>query len=363
MLNCCNFQLGKMQQFELGKWLRNRYIGFLPEQYSERDIYIRSTDVDRTLMSAEVNLAGLYPPEGIQVWDPDLKWQPVPIHTIPENEDPVLATKKPCPKYDLLLKKLQNTEQFKNINHQLHDLYAYLTRYSGTTISSVEDVEFLYNTLFIETIYNYTLPNWTKPIFPEKLKPWAAFSFAVDCYTKDLARLKMGPLLNQIQEHFFNKTSTIKHRKTLTPKFWVYSAHDITIANILQSLGAFEYHSPPYTSTIVFELRSNSQGQFVNLYYKNTSVAREIVLEGCKFDCPLNEFVSLLKPITLNVKQWEKECKMSLLSYMPLDDVRYVFVLCGGVVVLLLLVAIVVIMQRRKSRDNVYLRLPDDVDA
>lgn len=352
-----------MQQFELGQWLRNRYEGFLPDQYSERDIYIRSTDVDRTLMSAEVNLAGLYPPEGNQVWDPELKWQPVPIHTMPENEDAILATKKPCPKYDLMLKNLQKTKYFKDIDHQLHDLYAYLTRYSGTTVSSVEEVEYLYNTLFIESVYNFTLPDWTKPVYPDKLKPWAAFSFAVDCYTKDLARLKMGPLLNQIIEHFYNKTSTIKRRKNLTPKFWVYSAHDITIANVLQSLGAFEYHSPPYTSTIMFELRSNSNGQFVNIFYKNSSTVQDIVLSGCSFNCALDDFVKLLKPITLNLKQWEKECKVTLLSYMPLEEVNYVFVLCGGVVVLLLLVAIVVVMQKRKDRENVYLRLPDDIEA
>lgn len=312
-------------------------------------------------MSAEANLAGLYPPEGNQIWDPDLKWQPVPIHTIPETEDPILAGKKPCPKYDMLLKALQKSQQFRDIDHKLHDLYAYLTRYSGTTISSLENLEYLYNTLFIESVYNFTLPDWTKPVFPDKMRPWAEFSFAVDCYTKNLAQLKVGPLLNQIQDHFFNKTITIKHHHTLTPKFWIYSGHDMTIANVLQSLGQFQYHCPPYTSAIIFELRSNSVGRFINIYYKNSSVPQEITLDGCSFDCPVDQFVNLLKPITLSVPQWKEECKISLLSYMPLDDMRYVFVLCGGVLVLLLLVGVVVMMQRQKSRENIYFRLPDDV--
>ena len=38
-------------------------------------------------MSAYCNLAGLYPPSGNQMWKPDLKWQPVPVHTRPKKED------------------------------------------------------------------------------------------------------------------------------------------------------------------------------------------------------------------------------------------------------------------------------------
>ncbi|XP_065172701.1 prostatic acid phosphatase-like, partial [Atheta coriaria] len=48
--------VGKEQHYEFGAWLRTRYNDFLPKDYSESDIYIRATDVDRTLMSAQANL-------------------------------------------------------------------------------------------------------------------------------------------------------------------------------------------------------------------------------------------------------------------------------------------------------------------
>ncbi|KAJ8957112.1 hypothetical protein NQ318_007327 [Aromia moschata] len=57
---------GKERQYQLGEWFRKRYSTFLPNEYSPKDIRVVSTDVDRTLMSAAANLAGLYPPHKIR---------------------------------------------------------------------------------------------------------------------------------------------------------------------------------------------------------------------------------------------------------------------------------------------------------
>ena len=40
-------------------------------------------------MSAECNLAGLFTPQGSQVWNDELPWQPVPVHTVPLESDHV----------------------------------------------------------------------------------------------------------------------------------------------------------------------------------------------------------------------------------------------------------------------------------
>jgi hypothetical protein len=52
-------------------------------------VYVRSTDFDRTLMSAEANLAGLFPPNEVQHFNPNISWQPIPVHTVPITEDRV----------------------------------------------------------------------------------------------------------------------------------------------------------------------------------------------------------------------------------------------------------------------------------
>ena len=40
-------------------------------------------------MSAVTNLAGLYPPKGGDIWDAQLPWQPIPVHTTPAEVDHV----------------------------------------------------------------------------------------------------------------------------------------------------------------------------------------------------------------------------------------------------------------------------------
>ena len=81
--------------------------------FSETDIHVRSTDVDRTLMSAMSNLAGLYPPKGNQIWNPNLLWQPIPVHTRPLADDNLLSSHAKCPKLKQLYEELMNSKEIQ----------------------------------------------------------------------------------------------------------------------------------------------------------------------------------------------------------------------------------------------------------
>jgi lysosomal acid phosphatase len=287
------------------------------EKYDNKEMYARSTDVDRTLMSAQSNLAGFYPPKGKDVWDEDLAWQPIPVHTTPEKQDDILAAKKPCPVYDYELKKLLKSEEFKTFDKNLKPLYKYLTENAGKAVNSLQSVQNIYSCLHIEEIYNLALPEWTRKVYPDQLLPVSGLSFAVKTYTPVLARLKTGPLLKEILTHFKDKTE-----KKLTPdrSYWVYSAHDTTVANVLNTLGVFKkmgYHNPPYTSSVMFELRKYSDGHRVQVFYKNTTAEpTPLDLPGCGTSCPLDKMFELYKSV-LPVN-WADECTLSLLQ-MPLS--------------------------------------------
>ena len=104
-------------------------------------------------MSAEANLAGLYPPKGKQIWD-KIDWMPIPVHTIPEKQDNLLAMKKYCPRYNYELEKVKSSPEMKRIDEDNKELYSYLTQYSGRKIDSLENLESLYITLYIEVNFS-----------------------------------------------------------------------------------------------------------------------------------------------------------------------------------------------------------------
>ncbi|EPB72485.1 hypothetical protein ANCCEY_08426 [Ancylostoma ceylanicum] len=104
------------QQYRLGKWLRARYGKFLGDRFDRHEVFVRSSDYNRTLMSAQANMAGevvilmesccvlplhsvmvnviyfagLFPPSKSEMWETGLAWQPVPVHSFPKSIDKVL---------------------------------------------------------------------------------------------------------------------------------------------------------------------------------------------------------------------------------------------------------------------------------
>lgn len=69
----------------------------------------------------------------------------------------------------------------------------------------------------------------------------------------------LGSLLGEMIDHMERKS-----KNALVPdrKIWMYSAHDETLGNMLMTLNVFEPHCPPYTATILIELRVNLKNQF-----------------------------------------------------------------------------------------------------
>jgi len=347
---------GMRRHHELGVWLRSRYGGWLSDKYDKSEIHVRSTDTDRTLMSALSNLAGLYPPSGDQVWDPEIPWQPIPVHTVPQSEDYLLSSHAKCPRFESLQLDILSGEWMTNLYKEYFDLFNYVSTNVKQNITDIVRLDYVYDTLLIERENNLTLPNWTKQIFPGdgKFKYLRDLSFTVDTLTDELKRLKGGPWVKEMIEHF----DTIAHSNDASSemKIYMYSAHDTTVAPILHTLGVFNNIAPPYASMVMVELHDlGSNSLHVKVLYHNDSSVPPYVMTipGCQELCPLNKF----KDITSKFIPEDiiEECGLNVTDEdQTIQRVTMVAAVCSSVMALTVLVATIftIFCRKQKKQDN-----------
>jgi hypothetical protein len=85
-------------------------------------------------------------------------------------------------------------------------------------------------------------------------------------YTTEMKRLHGGPLLDLLLKKMLAKTGAgllapIEEGTVLSggrnSKILMYSAHDSTLARIMNTLGIFHPHNPPYAAALILELHQN----------------------------------------------------------------------------------------------------------
>ncbi|XP_029866245.1 prostatic acid phosphatase isoform X3 [Aquila chrysaetos chrysaetos] len=269
---------GMQQLFELGQYTRERYSNFLNSTYNRQEFYIQSTDYDRTIMSAQSYLSGLFPPTSSQIWNPELLWQPIPVHILQKTTDRRLHFPLPdCPLFDELQNETQTSSEFQNR----------IQPYMG--------------------IHNYTLPVWaTKDVIDklEKLAELSLLSLFGLYKTEEKSRLQGGVLVNVILNSIKQAANSSKQRK-----MEVYSAHDTTVGALQIALNIFNGKLPPYAACQFFELYQESSGRYsIEMHYRNDSSKDPylLTLPGCTSSCPLEKFAELVSPVI--TENWSKEC-------------------------------------------------------
>lgn len=308
---------GKRQQYEQGQFLRRRYDALLGSKLTSAVFSAMSTDVDRTMMSAQLECAGLWPPQGTQKWNENLNWQPVPIRAQPLKQDSLLLVRIPCPRYHYELERVEREdENVKKVMEENADLFKELTGITGMNIATPDDVQSLYNTLLAEELFNLTLPEWTKNYYPDRLVPLTSFSFSLGAYTKTLQRIKGGPLLKKIladsEEMVQNGSGKKMH---------LYAGHDSTVSNILMTIGVFDEQVPVYNIMTIVELhRGPNPGGFgFKIFLRNTTLHEPypLTVPECGHFCPLERFKDLTKEVIPT--SLEEECKVDDPTYVAPD--------------------------------------------
>ncbi|BFY98825.1 hypothetical protein BsWGS_01866 [Bradybaena similaris] len=297
--------IGKNQQYELGQYLKSRYDGFLnTSHYNHEEIQVQSSGVERCLMSAYCNLAGLFPPQDDQVWNKNIPWQPIPVQTRPIKEDNKLAEGSSCPRYEQLLLEVLNSTAIRKEEQDNKAFYNMVAEKTGVKQESISDIWQVIDTLVCERAHNLTWNDWVTPDVWNKLDSLRSLSFDIFFALPEMIKLKGGPLLNEIISNM--QASNLSD--TTIPRFYMYSAHDTTVASLLSAMKVFDSQSPIYTALVIVELHSVNNTTEVRVLYKNDTDREpyELAVPDCGSPCTLEKF----KEVTaVNIpSNWTAEC-------------------------------------------------------
>lgn len=412
---------GMNQLFTLGQQLRAKYIGpqatvspnFLSTDFVPTEYRVRSTDYNRTLMSAQSLLYGLYPlGTGPNVssnpTNPALpsNFQPIPIHTIPTSQDTLLIGKDyaetNCPSLTNYWSSVRSSAVYLQKEKENANFLQYLSNVTGLPANFTAITE-VYDNFVCYGSHNYlgtAFPTVTQEQI-NQTQQLAAWYLQQLVSSKQETCLMNGVLLHDILAHFdavtrsatMQSMSSAKKRQlphgglsmldasgSLTAagfptKFQHYSAHDSTLFPLLATFGVFDGTNPPYASHIIFEMWQNGNSYSVKTTYQDN----EIVLPGCgQALCPYDKFSQFFSTCGLPSYNYVQLCGANPAAdptvtelqrqlhdaNEKIDRLTLIIALCASIAGAVILIGIYLrIRSNRQSEEQEYRPLPSSRDA
>jgi hypothetical protein len=342
--------LGMRMHYLLGIRNREIYKDFLSKQFDPNEIYIMSTDRNRTIMSAYSQLMGLYPPEtgpvipkgyeGIaeppvnidrvkdtqnELGQDALKYrtQIFPIHIIPSDSRTFyLHDKRYCEGVKYIVKENEKKESIKIFQEKFLKKYGepMKTIFKGKTDKDIIDLEFIWRLAdsfsagYTEgRAYKILTDNGIKlDEFNEIMEEYLIldqFDRVFDDRKLYIGTMSMSPLHRDILEWMETRIKHDKENKGYitykAPKFVMLSGHDVNISamqaymfNVFKDAFPKQFRYPEYASSFYYELfRKNDATSFEDKDY-------EVIVKMNDYEFGKIEFVDFKKYIEVfSIKQ------------------------------------------------------------
>lgn len=288
--NCALGQLtsiGAAQHQMLGKNFRRLYIeelGFLPSQINTTIMFLRSTDVPRTILSAYNFLEGVYPSDE----------NPVPgnmlhLHVV---EDPMDnsggSNTLLCPKLAELFKKQQSSPDYVSYyNRTVAPLAKKYTQVWNLTSPISSSYMHKLNDI-MRSRYCHGLPLPMDQADAEALMTAESYLSNLEVSSPQILSLSQYSFLREWVDRFNDTTDVTR--------FALYSAHDTSIREFLMALHAatLDLHWPPLAGHVALELWSDAAGnKYVAMQYDGQP--RMMNTPCADVFCPWNDFVNLVE--------------------------------------------------------------------
>ena len=304
-------QKGIDQEFALGKVLKDRYITeshLLPEHYTPGTLYARSTGLDRTIMSANSAMTGLY----FGTDSSGIAGCPIiPIHNCSRTQEDLLfpdnnltfnfnitdaSQDSRVPLFQTLILPLP---EWQAKEQSLKGNFVHWSEATGVPIIHLYDLKNLGDTLFI-----YQLNKIPRPplLSKEDINTIISAGLWANCTTfqnKTIGQVAAANLLQDITTSF--QTAVANPNQAL--RYRLYCAHDTTFLVALTALGAATPLTdiPPYASDLNIELFDEGSGRYTFQVILND----QPVILTCtgKNTCTLEQLQTLSQEASDQLKQ------------------------------------------------------------
>lgn len=314
--------IGMRDMYQAGQALRERYVeqlGFISGRYKASELYVRASNTDRALQSAQLVMLGLYPlgtgPDP-SVYDESLEavpsaglaYTPVPIHSVPLKEDAVLRSYSGtanCKAYKSYVKRLKNTKLYVE---QARKHENFLLRMAALT--GVEEgkkpprilyrVNEIYEPLSAFQQHNFALPAAISEQDMTLMRDLSNWNYHHQFIGPQVGSLTGGPFVGEL---ISNVTGFIKAQGD-APKMYLYLGHQRTILGVEAALGLetararepfFSGRIPPQGAHYAFELHQLGDKDYaLRLKFVVKDDVQLVPIPGCDGEfCPVDRFVQL----------------------------------------------------------------------
>ncbi|EFP05606.1 hypothetical protein CRE_27013 [Caenorhabditis remanei] len=366
--------IGMQQLHELGDFFRHQYVdtGFIPANFSVKEVfttskflnsqtstfqvYLRSSDSDRALVSAQAFLYGLYPAAGGYQWSADTDWQPLPVHASTPGQPDLVSFPIQCTVV-LMISYLQCVRKIRNIHYiqtvffevckptaikcarhetlvsqgdqeakaiydvKYADFFSELSLTTGFKNCSYLDINGLFD-VQRELIHNMTAkqPAWVS-------QHWNQYDnrSSMDIITEmrtvrmmnlfnseEKGKLQGGSVLNNWIQNAVAVSESRNDQRML-----LYSSHDGVLLALLNAFRASNDMMVPYAAALIMHVYSDNGKYYseVNtnlnvsisvstfqLYYRNdtTTDPYRIPLSRCPDPCEVSQLASAFENMTVS---------------------------------------------------------------
>jgi len=232
--------LGMQQSVDLGKLLRERYINtikFLSPNYNSKDIWIRSSNTSRTILTARQVMRGIYPPEYLPA-DAKVILNLAAVETL----YPVGS----CQKFISLKKNLR-----KDQVDLLVTMKSVLSKAENPYWHNRQSIANVTNNLNSFIDHKFPLPKGLTEEDFNRLLTVSGQQYMKTYSTDEIQKLSIGRFIGEITT---NISQAINSGGVAGPKFIMYSGHDNTLGPLLVSFGALDGKHPRMGSAVILEL-------------------------------------------------------------------------------------------------------------